>query len=66
MNTSFTLRNATFKNRVFVASGTFGYGDECLDLVRVNDLGGIVTKSLSLKPGMVILRIVSSKPPEAC
>ncbi len=50
MKTSFTLRNIEFRNRVFVASGTFGYGDECLDLVRVNELGGIVTKSLSRKP----------------
>ena len=38
------------KNPVLVASGTFGYGDECRDLVDVNELGGIVTKSLSLKP----------------
>jgi dihydroorotate dehydrogenase (NAD+) catalytic subunit len=38
------------KNPVLVASGTFGYGDECADLVDVNRLGGIVTKSLSLKP----------------
>lgn len=35
---------------MLVASGTFGYGDECLDLVDVNKLGGIVTKSLSMKP----------------
>ncbi|HUL43694.1 MAG TPA: dihydroorotate dehydrogenase, partial [Bacteroidota bacterium] len=40
----------TLKNPVLVASGTFGYGDECRDLVDVNELGGIVTKSLSLKP----------------
>jgi dihydroorotate dehydrogenase (NAD+) catalytic subunit len=50
MKTSFTLRGIVFKNRVFVASGTFGYGDECLDLVQVDRLGGIVTKSLSRKP----------------
>jgi dihydroorotate dehydrogenase (NAD+) catalytic subunit len=35
---------------VFVASGTFGYGDEVHDLVEVNRLGGIFTKSLSWKP----------------
>ncbi|MBI1804818.1 MAG: dihydroorotate dehydrogenase [Ignavibacteria bacterium] len=40
----------TFPNPVLVASGTFGYGDECRDLVDVTQLGGIVTKSLSLKP----------------
>ena len=38
------------KNPILVASGTFGYGDECLELVDVNKLGGIITKSLSLKP----------------
>lgn len=47
---SFTLRGLTFRNRVLVASGTFGYGDEVPDLVDIAQLGGIVTKSLSLKP----------------
>jgi dihydroorotate dehydrogenase (NAD+) catalytic subunit len=48
--TSFTLAGHRFKNRVLVASGTYGYGDDCADLVDVSKLGGIVTKSLSLKP----------------
>ncbi len=48
--TDFQLGSVHCKNRVFVASGTFGYGDECLDLVDVARLGGIMTKSLSLKP----------------
>jgi dihydroorotate dehydrogenase (NAD+) catalytic subunit len=46
---SFTLRGVEFKNRVLVASGTFGYGDEVKELVDVNGLGGICTKSLSWK-----------------
>jgi dihydroorotate dehydrogenase (NAD+) catalytic subunit len=50
MKTSFNLAGTTFKNRVFVASGTFGYGDECGELADVSRLGAIVTKSLSLKP----------------
>jgi dihydroorotate dehydrogenase (NAD+) catalytic subunit len=50
VKTSFTLRGVEFKNRVFVASGTFGYGDEVRTLVDVNRLGGIFTKSLSWKP----------------
>ncbi len=50
IKTSFTLRGVEFKNRVFVASGTFGNGDEIHDLVDVNRLGGIFTKSLSWKP----------------
>jgi dihydroorotate dehydrogenase (NAD+) catalytic subunit len=49
-HTGFTLAGVHFKNRVLVASGTYGYGDDCLDLADVNKLGGIVTKSLSLKP----------------
>lgn len=47
---SFSIRGVTFKNRVLVASGTFGYGDEVKELVDVNKLGGICTKSLSWKP----------------
>jgi dihydroorotate dehydrogenase (NAD+) catalytic subunit len=50
VKTAFKLRGVEFKNRVFVASGTFGYGDEMKDLVNVNKLGGIVTKSLSRMP----------------
>ena len=47
---SFSIRNVEFKNRVLVASGTFGYGDEAKELVDVTKLGGICTKSLSWKP----------------
>ncbi len=50
VKTSFTLRGVEFKNRVFVASGTFGYGDELSDLIDVSRLGGVFTKSLSWKP----------------
>lgn len=50
MKTGFSIRNVDFQNRVFVASGTFGYGDEVKALVDLNQLGGIVTKSLSWKP----------------
>lgn len=48
--TSVTIAGVDFKNRVLVASGTYGYGDDCLDLADVNLLGGVITKSLSLKP----------------
>ena len=47
---SFSLRNKQFANRIFVASGTFGYGDEVTDVVDLARLGGIMTKSLSSKP----------------
>lgn len=50
MNESFTLRGVTFRNRVGVASGTFGYGDDVQDLADVSRLGAVFTKSLSLKP----------------
>jgi dihydroorotate dehydrogenase (NAD+) catalytic subunit len=50
VQTSFSIGGVVFKNRVLVASGTFGYGDESLDVCDVNQLGGIITKSLSLKP----------------
>lgn len=50
VKTSFRIGNIEFKNRVLVASGTFGYGDEVLNIVDVNKLGGIITKSITLKP----------------
>lgn len=38
------------KNRIMVASGTFGFGREYADYVDLNKLGAIITKSLTLKP----------------
>jgi dihydroorotate dehydrogenase (NAD+) catalytic subunit len=38
------------KNPVLLASGTVGYGNEIAQFIDINNLGGIVTKSLSLKP----------------
>ena len=38
------------KNPVLLASGTVGYGNEINELTDLSKLGGIVTKSLSLKP----------------
>lgn len=38
------------KNPVMVASGTFGYGEEYAQLIDLNKLGAIVTKSITLKP----------------
>jgi dihydroorotate dehydrogenase (NAD+) catalytic subunit len=39
-----------FRNPVLLASGTVGYGNEISEFVDLNKIGGIVTKSLSLKP----------------
>ena len=38
------------RNPVITASGTFGYGVEFLDLLDLNQLGGIVTKGISREP----------------
>lgn len=50
MDLSIRIANCEFKSPVLVASGTYGYGDDTKSVVDVNQLGGIVTKSLSLKP----------------
>lgn len=38
------------QNPILTASGTFGYGDEVLELVDVKQLGGLVTKSITRHP----------------
>ncbi len=38
------------KNPVIVASGTFGFGEECRDFFNLNQLGAIISKGISLKP----------------
>lgn len=43
------IAGLTFKNPVMVASGTFGYGEEFESLIDLDALGGIVTKSITLK-----------------
>ena len=35
------IHDVEFKNPVSVASGTFGFGEEMVDFVDVNKLGGI-------------------------
>ncbi|RLB20607.1 MAG: dihydroorotate dehydrogenase [Deltaproteobacteria bacterium] len=47
---SVALGPLKLKNPVIAASGTFGYGDEYVDVVDPNVLGGIVVKGLSLRP----------------
>lgn len=43
------LAGLKLKNPVLVASGTFGYGKEFADYLDLNKLGGLITKSVSLK-----------------
>ena len=40
----------TLKSPILTASGTFGYGDEVPELVDVNQLGGLITKSITRQP----------------
>lgn len=44
------IGSLTLKNPVLLASGTVGYGNEIAEFIDLSKLGGIVTKSLSLKP----------------
>ena len=44
------LGRITLKNPVLVASGTFGYGEECAELINLNELGGIMVKAVTLEP----------------
>lgn len=44
------IRSAGFRNRVFLASGPAGYGSEYAGLIRLDRLGGVVTKTITLKP----------------
>jgi dihydroorotate dehydrogenase (NAD+) catalytic subunit len=44
------LCGVSLKNPVLAASGTFGYGVEFARLVKLNELGGVITKGLSREP----------------
>lgn len=47
---SINIAGLRLKNPILLASGTVGYGNEIAEFIDLNKLGGIVTKSLSLKP----------------
>jgi dihydroorotate dehydrogenase (NAD+) catalytic subunit len=40
----------SFKNPILTASGTFGYAEEFKDFVDLNEIGGIVTKTVTSEP----------------
>lgn len=50
VNLSVNLWGIKFKNPVWVASGTFGYGLEASQIYDISQLGAVVLKGLSLKP----------------
>lgn len=45
-----TIGHIEFKNPLFTASGTFGYGNDLPDFVNVSRLGAVVTKSITYEP----------------
>lgn len=47
---SVNIGKLKLRNPIMLASGTVGYGNEIAEFTDLNNLGGIVTKSLSLKP----------------
>jgi dihydroorotate dehydrogenase (NAD+) catalytic subunit len=47
---SVNIGSLNLKNPVMLASGTVGYGNEISDFIDLSKIGGIVTKSISLKP----------------
>lgn len=44
------LNGFELKNPILTASGTYGYADEYDNFIEVSNLGGIVTKAISLEP----------------
>ncbi len=44
------IKDLEFKNPVMTASGTCGFGEEIMDFVNLERLGGIVMKGTTLKP----------------
>lgn len=44
------LAGIPLQNPVWLASGTAGYGRELADVIRLDALGGVVTKAVSLEP----------------
>jgi dihydroorotate dehydrogenase (NAD+) catalytic subunit len=47
---SVTIGGITHKNPVFIASGICGYGEEYSPLVDLGSLGGVVTKTITVRP----------------
>jgi dihydroorotate dehydrogenase (NAD+) catalytic subunit len=47
---SIRIGKSEFKNPVFSASGTFGYGIEYSDFFDISRLGAVIVKGLSIEP----------------
>jgi dihydroorotate dehydrogenase (NAD+) catalytic subunit len=48
--TEVTIGPVTHRNPVFIASGICGYGEEYSPLVGLDKLGGVVTKTITIRP----------------
>jgi len=62
VDTSVEFAGLRLANPVFTASGTCGYADELADFLDINQLGGFITKSITVKPrkGHATPRIVET------
>lgn len=49
MDLTTKIGKVVFKNPIWVASGTFGYGQEYEDFLNLNEVGAIVTKTITLE-----------------
>jgi dihydroorotate dehydrogenase (NAD+) catalytic subunit len=47
---SVKVGNLRLRNPILLASGTVGYGNEISEFIDLSRIGGIITKSISLKP----------------
>ena len=50
MNLGIKIGKVMFKNPIWVASGTFGSGEEFKDFVNLSKIGAIITKTVTLNP----------------
>jgi dihydroorotate dehydrogenase (NAD+) catalytic subunit len=50
MNLETTIGKVKFKNPIWVASGTFRYGEEFAGFLDLSKIGAIITKTVTLKP----------------
>ena len=50
INLACKIGSVIFKNPIFTASGTFGYGNDLQEFVDVKKLGAIITKSITYEP----------------
>jgi dihydroorotate dehydrogenase (NAD+) catalytic subunit len=57
MNLDCKINHIVYKNPIWVASGTFGYGAEFADFVKLDDIGAIVCKTVTLNAR------IGNKPP---